>query len=57
MEVPSDTTDRHRRPETIESLKGLLEQLGSAELTLPEAKLLRSQLHRMLSRSDPESEG
>jgi len=57
VEAPSDTTDRNRRPETIESLKGLLEQLGSAELTLPEAKRLRSRLHRMLSRGDRESEG
>jgi len=56
VEVTSDTRDQHRRPKSIESLKGLLEQLGSTELSLPEAKRLRSQLHQMLSGSDPEGE-
>ena len=56
VEIPSDIRDQHRRPKSIESLKGLLEQLGSTELSLPEAKRLRSQLQLMLSGSDPEGQ-
>jgi len=50
-------TNTPGQPKTIESLKGLLERLGSPDLTLPEAKRLRSQLHLMISGSDPEGEG
>jgi hypothetical protein len=56
MEVPAIITDQHGQPKTIESLKGLLERLGSADLTLPEAKRLRCQLHRVLSEVNPEGE-
>jgi hypothetical protein len=33
---------------TIDLLRNLLEQLGSPELTLPEAKFLRSQIYQVL---------
>jgi hypothetical protein len=57
VETPAAITDQPGRPKTIESLKCLLERLGSADLTLSEAKRLRSQVHMMLSGCDPESEG
>jgi hypothetical protein len=34
--------------ETIDLLRNLLERLGSPELTLPEAKFLRSQVYQVL---------
>ncbi len=39
---------------TIDSLRSLLERLGSPELTLPEAKLLRSQISQVLGDLGPD---
>ncbi len=38
----------------IDSLRSLLERLGSPELTLPEAKFLRSQISRVLGEIGPD---
>ncbi len=37
----------------IDSLRSLLERLGSPELTLPEAKFLRSQIFEVLGEISP----
>jgi hypothetical protein len=57
VEAPAASSDQHGQAKTIESLKGLLERLGSPDLTLPEARRLRSQVHLMLTRNDPERDG
>jgi hypothetical protein len=56
VEVPSISINQTGQPRSVESLKGLLERLGAPDLTLPEAKQLRSQVHLILSGSDPERE-
>ena len=38
----------------IDSLRSLLERLGSPELTLPEAKFLRSQISQVLGEISPD---
>jgi len=38
----------------IDSLRSLLERLGSPELTLPEAKFLRSQIAQVLGEIGPD---
>ena len=38
----------------IDSLRSLLERLGSPELTLPEARFLRSQISRVLDGINPD---
>ncbi|MGD0042688.1 MAG: hypothetical protein ABSE84_20170 [Isosphaeraceae bacterium] len=38
----------------IDSLRSLLERLGSPELTLPEAKFLRSQIAQVLGEISPD---
>jgi hypothetical protein len=40
----------------IDSLRSLLERLGSPELTLPEAKLLRSQISQVLGEISPDQD-
>lgn len=57
MDVPAVITEPPRQPKSIESLKGLLDRLGSPDLTLPEAKRLRTQLNLLLAGVDPVGEG
>ncbi|MGZ3485874.1 MAG: hypothetical protein ACXVBY_03270 [Isosphaeraceae bacterium] len=38
----------------IDSLRSLLERLGSPEITLPEAKFLRSQISQVLGEISPD---
>jgi hypothetical protein len=39
---------------TIDSLRSLLERLGAPELTLPEAKFLRSQISQVMGEIGPD---
>jgi hypothetical protein len=48
MRVIASMNDQDRQAKMIESLRSLLERLGSSELTLPEAKLVRCQIIRLL---------
>jgi hypothetical protein len=46
--------DQQGLPKREELLKSLLERLVSPDVTLPEAKLIRSQVMRILSENCPE---
>ncbi len=49
--------DRITQTHTIESLRSLLDRLGSAELTLAEAKRLRAELQRVMAASESSRHG
>jgi hypothetical protein len=49
--------DRVTQTQTIESLRSLLDRLGSAELTLTEAKALRAELQRVVASSESSGRG
>jgi hypothetical protein len=52
--VPPTINDPAGQAKAIDSLRGLLERLGSPELTLPEAKFLRSQISQVLDEIGPD---
>jgi len=53
-EVPPIMNDPAGQAKAIDSLRSLLERLGSPELTLPEAKFLRSQISQVLDEIGPD---
>ena len=52
--VPPIVNDPTGQAKVIDSLRSLLERLGSPELTLPEARFLRSQISRVLDGINPD---
>ena len=52
--VPSIVNDPTGQAKVIDSLRSLLKRLGSPELMLPEAKLLRSQISQLLGEISPD---
>jgi hypothetical protein len=44
--------EREAQAKSIDALRGLLERLGSPDVTLAEANLLRCQVHQMLGEAD-----
>lgn len=52
--VPPILNDLTGQAKAIASLRSLLERLGSPELTLPEAKFLRSQISQVLGEISPD---
>ena len=52
--VPLTMNDRAGQAKASDSLRSLLERLGSPELTLPEAKFLRSQISQVLGEIGPD---
>jgi len=53
-EVPPIMNDPAGQAKAIDSLRSLLERLGSPKLTLPEAKFLRSQISQVLDEIGPD---
>jgi hypothetical protein len=52
--VPPIVNDPTGQAKVIDPLRRLLERLGSPELTLPEAKFLRSQISQVLGEISPD---
>ncbi len=52
--VPLIMNDPAGQAKAIDSLRNLLERLGSPELTLPEAKSLRSRISQILGEIGPD---
>ena len=52
--VPPIVNDPTGQAKVIDSLRSLLERLGSPEITLPEAKFLRSQISQVLGEISPD---